>query len=178
MRLHRKYHLVLLAGCILALLQACTKRQPVPFSQKGIAFIVPADWKITEEDSLDGEGYYLSIEKRGLDESGLVAISMVNDSLDLPAYIDLFKESLEEEMMLGSKASYTPLEQKSYANIDAISTRYKFTLMGLKHTGRLVAFYGKEKTVLVLEQCATEDLSKTTTGYASIENTFGLDAAK
>ena len=88
--------------------------------------MVPSAWKISAEDSLDGAGYCLSIEKRGLDESGLVTITCINDSIDLETYMNVFKKSLAERMTLGSKASYTGLKPSIYGRIDVLSTSYTF----------------------------------------------------
>jgi hypothetical protein len=164
----------MLLGLTLVIFHSCTKRKDFPFHKSGISFVVPAAWEISAEDSLDGAGYCLSIEKRGLDESGLVSITCINDSIDLETYMNVFKKHLAEQMTLGSKASYTAPKPSIYNSIDVLSTSYTFQLIGLKHSGRVIHFYGKDKTVVVLEQCATEDLSKSTSGFRQIEESFAI----
>ena len=88
--------------------------------------------------------------------------------------MNVFKKSLAEQMTFGSKASCTALQPSIYGSIDVLSTSYTFQLLGLKHSCRIITFYGKDKTVVVLEQCATEDLSKSTSGFRQIEESFAI----
>ncbi len=59
---------------ILSLL-ACNSNTPGgKFAKDNITFKYPPGWHITKEDDLDGMGYYISLEKAGFDESGLLGL--------------------------------------------------------------------------------------------------------
>jgi hypothetical protein len=62
------------------------------FSKDAISLRLPLNWNITEQDDLDGDGYYLAIEKKGIDTSGLLTITWINGVLDSHEYLEIIKE--------------------------------------------------------------------------------------
>ena len=50
------------------LLMSCKETTESKFEKDGISLTCPSGWKIIDEENLDNQGYYLSIEKDGLIE--------------------------------------------------------------------------------------------------------------
>lgn len=49
-----------------------------------------------------------------------------------------------------TKASHKAPKASIYASIQVLSTSYTFQLIGLKHSCRIITFYEKDKTLVVL----------------------------
>lgn len=57
----------------------CANQKPREnFFKDGVSFTCPSNWSVTEQEDLDGVGYYLSVEKTGLNASGLLTITWIN----------------------------------------------------------------------------------------------------
>src|SRR5690606_10867772 len=80
--------------CILSsvLLFAQSYSQNSEFSYEGVSIKWENDWEMSEQDPMDGDGYYLALEKTGEDESGLVAITWINVDLEESAFLAIFQE--------------------------------------------------------------------------------------
>ena len=65
-----------LVYCLLfsTLLIACNTKnaKPTPFEREGVSLNCPSGWIITDQDSLEGEGFSFNIEKEGFFSSGLL----------------------------------------------------------------------------------------------------------
>ena len=69
------------------------------FEKEGMTFIVPEDWKITDEEKFDDGSYYLSIDKNGFDSSGVLIITSYNNSIDLDELIYFQKEEIQNNVI-------------------------------------------------------------------------------
>ena len=168
-----KYRSYALVFALLSIL-ACSKPSPeVKFEKLGVAFTCPEGWKVTDEEDIDGEGYYLTIEKDGFDASGLLTVSWTNDSLDLEEILDIYQEELENNVIYqNTNLAFDQTNETTFSKIPAQSRKYQVSLLGVAHEGYLYAFYGKNRTFAIIKQEAIEDQAKNQKGFEIIEGSF------
>ncbi len=152
---------------------SCGKSPEIKFDKEGVSLTCPSGWKITDEKKLDSMGYFLSIEREGLNSSGVYAMNWITDSIDLDSYIEVYKDNLKENIIY--KHSDLKFDKsiwgKFNSNNSLVST-YSLSLIGLKHEGTIYVFYSNGKTVTVLKQGAVEDKDKNEEGFEVVEKSF------
>lgn len=154
----------------------CSCSNPSPetkFDKGGVSFTCPQGWKIVDETNLDGAGYYMSIEKDGLNSSGLLSVSWVNDSIDLVYYMDIFKDELRNNFIYkNGNLKIQDLFETKFNGIDAIATNFTSTVLGLEHEGVIYCMYGSGKTIGLIKQQALEDSNVNKKGFGILEGSF------
>ena len=169
----------LVVTILFSVLVVCCKQSVSPkfeFDKDGVSFSGPAGWKISDEENFDNMGYYLSIEKDGFDSSGLITITWVNDSLELQDYIKMYQDELRNNpIYTSSNLNFEPIILNKYNTIDSKSSSYTMSLLGVKHEGIIHSFYGKNKSIILLEQEAIEDRAENESGFDQIETSFSLE---
>jgi hypothetical protein len=139
------------------------------FSNSGVSFNIPAGWKITEQEDIEGKGYYLSCEKDGENSSGLVTITWVNDSTDLKATAVAYGNALKENFKLKkADTKLTPAVKRTFNGRSAMGMDYTLMLSNILHEGHIYCFYGNEKTITVMVQEAVEDKAVNKSGIQEI----------
>jgi len=151
-----------------------TQKSGGGFSQDGLSFKYPSGWNITEQENLDGAGYFLSIEKTGFDASGLLTITWINEILDSSEYIELIQEEYENQRLL-SDMEFESARNNNFNGIQSISCDFRFKAMGIKHRGIVHVFLKNEKTYSIVKQEALEDISINKQGFDLIESTFKIE---
>lgn len=143
------------------------------FDRSGVSFTCPAGWKITEEDSLDGDGYYLACEKDGVISSGLFTLTWVNDTVALEEMMEIYQDELKNNVIFkNTNIQFSPSTEGKFNNYDALVSTYGLTLLGDKTEGTMYCFYGNGKTIGLVNQQSLEDDSKNKKGFEIIETTF------
>jgi hypothetical protein len=161
---------------LISTLFACTTSPAHKFNKLGISFNCPEGWSITDEDNIDDKGYYISIEKQSLDASGLMAVSWVNDSLDLNDDLELYKnEFLNNVIYKHADLQFENSFQTKFNTYNSVALRFTASILSVKHDGIIYAFYGNGKTITVVKQEAIEDRSDNEAGFATLENSFVVD---
>lgn len=143
------------------------------FDKSGVSFTVPDDWKITEEEDIEGKGYYLACEKTGANSSGLVTVTWVNDSMDLAAMAGSYGSELKKNFVLKkADPKLDPVSRTSFNGMEAMGMKYTLKLLGVAHRGHIYCFYGKGKTITVMVQEALEDVAANEPGIREITGSF------
>jgi hypothetical protein len=157
----------------LVLLFSFVPREETLFNKAGISFTVPDEWKITEEEDLDGQGYYLACEKEGANSSGLVTISTINARNDLAETANQYAEALKKNFTAkNGNPKMSAAKAAVFNGIAAKSVDYTLTLSGIAHEGRIYCFYCGQKTVTVMVQEALEDKELNKAGIEKITSSF------
>lgn len=159
--------------CFFITLSSCQETPATKFEYDGVSLISPKGWAITDQENLDDEGYYLSIEKDGMDASGLLSISWINYEFDLNEWMSIYKDELTNNIIY-EYADLTFGEQKEdvFNDINTISISFTANILGLKHDGVIHFFYEKDKTFAILRQEAHEDKTSNKDGFELIEQSF------
>lgn len=144
------------------------------FLRDGVSFKYPSGWSITEQEDLDGAGYYLSVEKAGFDASGLLTLTWINGVLDSHEYLEIIQEEYENQKLLND-LEFQSARDNNFNGIQSISCDFKLNILGLKHSGVIYVFVRGENTYSILKQEAIEDISKNKKGFDLIEDTFKVE---
>ena len=141
------------------------------YSSDTFQFEYPKNWHITDEEQIDDEIFYLSIEKKGINDSGIYTIVSYEGEYYLDELIDLNVEELKTNTFLkGLKKSEN--KDGSFSHYEGRNATFNFTSFGLKHSGEIFTFMTETHTFYVLRQGADEDESKNKEGFQLIEQSF------
>jgi hypothetical protein len=140
------------------LLSSFTMPDEQKFTHSGVSFNIPTGWKITDQEEMEGTGYYLSCEKEGENSSGIVTVTWVNDSSDLEATVEAYSSAIKDNYILKkANPKFSPTVKRRFNGRAAIGMDYTMTLSKIPHEGHIYCFYGKGKTITVMVQEALED---------------------
>lgn len=153
---------------------SCGSEKPSgSFLRDGVSFTYLSSWSITEQEDLDGAGYYLSIEKTGLEASGLLTLTWINKIIDSHEYLGMIQEEYKNQRLVND-LEFQSVRDNNFNGIQSISCDFKFNTLGLDHRGVIYVFVNKENTYSIIKQEAVEDISKNKEGFDLIESTFKL----
>jgi hypothetical protein len=166
----RPYYLSLL---FIAAIGLCSFNASTVINKDGITFSLPEGWKITDEDDLEGKGYYLSCEKEGANSSGLFAVSWANATLDVRPTLEQYVESLKANLeKAAATPKFDPIKAGTYNKGRGLKCTYTMTMAGVKHRGTLYCLNLCGKTVTVTAQEALEDIESNKAGFKELEASF------
>lgn len=155
---------------------SCQETPQAEFEKDGISLTSPKGWKITDEENLDDQGYYLSIEKDGPNSSGLITLSWVNGEIDLDKWKSIYKNELKSNIIYrNSNLRFAKENQDKFNDINTTSVVFTVSIFGLKHEGIIHFFYESDKTFALLKQEAFEDKIKNKNGFEFIEHSFKIE---
>lgn len=164
-----------LLSLIIVLIAACKPGTKTPYNKNGIAFTVPAGWKITDDEENDSTNIIINVEKSGATSSGLLGISCIFDSIATSELVETYKSSLRENRIYKTgNVKIFPGEQGRFGHYDALILPFEFSLLSVAHRGRFYIFHHRGKSYILLRQEAVEDTSRNETGFAELEKTFML----
>jgi len=144
------------------------------FLRDGVPFTYPSGWSITEQEDLDGAGYYLSVEKAGFDASGLITLTWINGVLDSRDYLEIIQEEYKNQKLFNG-LEFQSARDDSFNGIQSISCDFKFNIFGVKHRGVIYVFVRGENTYSIIKQEAIEDISNNKNGFELIEGSFKVE---
>lgn len=159
----------------ISLLFSCSSAPSIEtkFEKSGVSFTCPDGWKITEEDGLDGDGYYLACEKDGVISSGLFTLTWVNDTVPLEEMMEVYQDELKNNVIFkNTNIKFSPSTEGEFNNYQTLQSSYNLTLLGDKTEGTMYCFYGNGKTIGLVKQQSLEDDSKNKQGFEIIETSF------
>lgn len=169
---------LLLTAIALVCLTACGGDTAVSaeYSKNGVSFTVPEKWKITEEEDLDPTGHYLSLERAGLNESGIITVSWLSSAGGILTREDMMDNTLEvmESMELCKDLVVTEVPDAMFGTYPALCQNYTMNVMGAPHRGRLYAMEYDGKIMCVMMQEMPEDNSKNKDGFKTFEESFSV----
>jgi hypothetical protein len=143
------------------------------FENNVYSFNIPEDWSLTDSEKIDDGIYYISVEKNGIDSSGLMTIVSFEFLVDLDELINVNIEELQNNSTL-NEFNFDSIHDSKFNNISARSTRYNFKTMGINHVGLVYALSSKNNTVVILLQEALEDKKENSNGFDSMEGSFKI----
>lgn len=158
---------------------SCNESPETKFEKDGVSFICPQGWAITDQEDLDGDGYYISIEKDGFNSSGLAIISWFDNfdnNFSFEDHLRFWEEGLKEELTLdASNIIFGDYYDNTFNNSRSMSTNYTFNFLGIPHDGTINIIHSADKKISVVFQGAIEDKAKNKKGFEMIENNFKFE---
>lgn len=164
---------IYILGLFTILLLACKngdKDEILEYSIDGVSINYSSDW-ILESEDLDGEGYYISIEKKGLDSSGLYQLYWVNGIENPEALLEDQKREFSNEPVF-SGIRFSDNYTTYYNKFDAISSEYKVALLEIE--GQITAFINNNKGFVIITQQDYDSDSENKEGFDIIEKSFSV----
>ena len=167
---------VLLLTILFLAVSSCEEPKQTKFDKMGVSFTCPKGWSITDQESIEGQGYYLAAEKDGFTSSGLVTFSWIDGEFNLNEWLKVNKETLGENfVMQNADIKFGDVEYDKYNGIQTLSMTFTASLLGVDHEGKLQVFHKSNKTFATLSQGAIEDRSENKDGFAGIEGSFKVE---
>ncbi|MCI4669567.1 MAG: hypothetical protein MRZ79_15640 [Bacteroidia bacterium] len=167
---------IVLIGLSLLFLISCEESPETKFSHDGVSFLSPKGWKITEQETIEDGGYYLSVKRDGLNSGGLLTITWFDGEVELDYLLEQYKTNLQENYRkLNTTLNFSEAQAKTFNKIDCSSIEYNTTYLASKVLGEIIGFYHNGKTFCVLKQDLAKDVEKSRKGFAIIENSFVVE---
>ena len=167
-----RYLVLALLYCLMA---SCSPSQEYTYEKQGIRFTCPEGWRITDEETEESSSY-LSVEREGLNSSGLWILTWVKGNRDLATHLQEFQESFGRHYLLDkTDIQFGSLTEITFNNYPAVCSDYTATIMGLRHRGRMYSFQQADKTFCIVRQEALEDRLDNEAGFRLIEHSFSCD---
>ncbi|MDF4204879.1 hypothetical protein PXD56_18060 [Maribacter sp. SA7] len=167
---------LLVFASIFIFLTSCSESKPANFERDGVVMTSPAGWGITDQENIDDQGYYLSIEKDGFDSSGIITMTWLNGEIDLNEWILIYQDELVNNIIYkNSNLDFTDPSDDHYNDIDTTSIQFTASILGLGHEGVIHFFHKGDKTFALLKQQAVEDNLVNKPGFDLIEESFRIE---
>ena len=160
---------------LLLLVSSCaSQKNGGEFRKEAVSFKFPSGWSITEQDDLDGAGYYLSVENTGFDASGLLTITWVNGVLEDREYLEIIQRGYLDQKLF-NELKFGLVNEGYFNKIPSISSDFNYSTLGVKHNGVMYVFVKDDKTYSIIKQQAVEDAPKQKQDFDSIVASFNVE---
>ena len=150
-----------------------TQKSDGNFSKEGVSFSYASDWNITEQEELEGGGYYLSVEKEGVNSSGLVTLTWFHEDLNPQEYLGIIQEEYVTQNVLND-LKFQSVRENNFNGIQSISCDFKCSALGVKHSGVIYVFEKGENIYAIIKLTAVEDILENKNGFELFESTFSI----
>ena len=115
----------------------------------------------------------MSVEKNGLDSSGLMTIISFEELIDLDESILMNIEQLQDNPVVNN-LNFDATIDSEFNSIKSRSANFNFITMGIKREGVIYGFSSKNNSVVILKQEALEDKNENIEGFETIQNSFEI----
>ncbi|MBN1759587.1 MAG: hypothetical protein JW863_14770 [Chitinispirillaceae bacterium] len=162
-------------AAILVSISSCgSKSNGGDFVKDNVSFSYASGWSITEQEDYGESGYYLSVEKKGFDESGLMTVTWINAIRDSMDYLEIIQQEYRKQKLL-KNLEFAPIRKSTFNGMPSLSCDFKFKTIGVGHNGTIYVFLKGGKTYSIIRQEALEDVSKNKEGFELLESSFKVE---
>ncbi|MFD2205647.1 hypothetical protein [Kiloniella antarctica] len=174
-----KHFVVLLVALVL---WACEEKADLShseqYSYKGVEFVLPGNWTVTEDSESDGFRY-IGIETPGDAVTG-ISILEKDVTISLEEYVDLIINNFNDELPVGSRNRGEVFELSQNANSNAAQgIRNQFSIkvasIEVPHTADFFEMNSAMKLVFIFTQVADEDRDMVAEGFVKVVDSFSLE---
>lgn len=155
------------------LLLSFSKPEEATYLHDGVNMTIPAKWKISKEAPQPDGGHFVSFQRKGLSNSGLVKLKWSPGELDLKKRAEAHRKQLQSAF---EKRNANPemgdLSPVAFGYHQGLSFPYQMALLGVKHEGEVVVFQACGKTFSYITQEAVEDHDKNQKGFEAFAASF------
>lgn len=141
------------------------------FDQWSVSFNYPSDWHITDQEEVAEGSYYLSVEKKGADASGLLVFNLVEGRLEAEDALDTFQQNFEQRI---SGIKFQKTTAGSFGPHKAQYRAFTFSIMGLEHQGAMYCIKTSSRTLTMIVQEAVEDEAENRGGFQMISESLRI----
>ncbi len=161
-----------LAASIVFIAFACGVASAKGFDEYGISFSYPTDWHITENSDAD-DTQFISVEKEGIESSGMVAMQTLNKIYDIDSFVDAYRDSMANNDVFDD-LEFSSVTSGAYGHYSCDTFSYSMSVMGIPHHGRIYIIDDSDRYVIIMEQEADEDRAVNATGFDAIRTSLTL----
>jgi hypothetical protein len=152
---------------------SCKESPETTFSKEGIFFTCPQGWSVTDEDSLDGLGYNISVEKDGFNSSALFTILRIDGFVVLDDWLNNYRDELNDNIIYrNANLRFGAIRSAEFNGVECKKIDFTASILGLKHSGSICAFHTQSSSMSILKQEADEDHGQNKDGFQLIEDSF------
>lgn len=165
-----------LAPCLALLLAACGEptadlSQPQAYHRDGVRMQIPGNWKLVEDERVDGD-HYLTVESPGA--AVFLAMVQAGPGLELADFARSFSSEAQKGLPAGmsGRSRFEP----GAADDGVLREHYEVSLAGVRvpHQREYRRITGAHRTAYLITQSATEDLARTQPGFDLLLKSFAL----
>lgn len=163
-----------LLGLFAFLLLACkseNKENVLEYSADGVSIKYSSDW-ILESEDYEGEGHYLSLEKKGFESSGLYQLYWLNDHNNIENLLEDQKRDLVD-IPTFSGIRFSDNFKTNYGKFEGIASNYKIPLLEIE--GTIISFSHDDKGFVVMKQQDYDTDHVNKKGFEIIENSLQIN---
>ncbi|TXG36880.1 hypothetical protein [Seonamhaeicola maritimus] len=164
---------IIIITLFLFLVSSCKESEQSLFEENGLSFICAKGWSVVDKEFLEGDTYFLSLEKDGFDSSGAITLVVSDYFINSNANIEAYQNELKTAYIF-KKANivFEPIKFDKFNGFDCKSSDFTFKLLGLEHHGIIYSFFKDDRSFLILRQEAIEDRTDNEEGFHLFESTL------
>lgn len=170
--------------CLVVFLVACDEKyadieNSSKYDHKGISFLYPGNWKVTEDEEVDGFRY-LFIETPGAAIAKIEIYPIKSFDLMEFAEIDIkdLKENIPNIFKIHDKSKIIEFQNES-KGIILNGLRYEFNLsilgLDIPHSTEYYMFHSENESAYFSNQVALEDHKKVKDGFTQVLHSFKIE---
>ncbi len=132
---------------------SCNKSPEQVYSNFGLTFTIPANWKIGKELNFEDKSYMIALSERGVSPDGLVTLTRFNTLTDNHAALSKFQKELQGNAIYDhSNLIFEGYEQSVFSKWSTIATSFSFDLLGISFDGIIHVFDVDGHTITIMKQ--------------------------
>ena len=102
--------------------------EKINFSYNGVSFSYLDNWEITDNSDIEGGlGHNINIEKKGINSSGLITITWLNQELDDSEMMELMRDEISSDIIY-KNVIFTENQMTTFKGEEGVKTNYKFSI--------------------------------------------------
>jgi hypothetical protein len=149
------------------------KDKEYPFLRDGISLSIEDGWKITANDSIGENAFYISAERTGNKATGLISITWINKVEDPGKMVEMHQKSMKTANIYRNPGiEFTAVENDKFAGLEVKSCHYITFVKEQKLEGRIYSFNVSQKTITIFTQTGLEDRKINQKGFDLLQRTF------
>lgn len=147
---------------------------PQTYDKDGLTFTFPGNWTVTEDVTAD-QLRYLFVETPG-EALVVVQVDSSGHTENLKSFAESFSQRATTETPIGDMAQneFGPIEKR--LAYEVIQEKFSITLLSVEvpHTRIYFRKASGDKTIVIINQAADEDLASVNPGFDQISNSLEM----
>ena len=144
------------------------------FKKDGVSFIIPDNWKISDKQKLDANGYSITLQNKKESSVGVISSSWFEADLELPTFSKLFKDQFKsQEAMEGIE--FGEDRKSKFCGVESLNTDFKVTVSSIPLKGEFICFKKKGKMFFIMLQTTVVEDKSNLAGIKLFSNSFKVE---
>jgi hypothetical protein len=141
------------------------------FKKDGVSFTIPDNWKVSNKQKLEGNGYSITLENKKELSVGVIFTSWFEADMELTSFSDLFKEQFKtQEAMEGIEFSEN--RKSKFSGVESLNNDFKVTVNSMPLKGEFICFKKKGKMFFIMLQTTVAEDKSNNSAIKTFSNSF------